>query len=82
MSDALEEQEYKFDCLHELKITFTDTRVRRYVADSYSTNALMVHLYLKQEEGKKLVRIIPYMMIREIEVTPTVIKALLNSKEQ
>lgn len=80
MTEKFEELEYEFDCLHELKITFTDTRVRKYEADSYSTNALMVHLYLKQGSGKRLVRMIPYMMIREIEVTPKVVRGLLKSK--
>jgi len=74
--EELPDLEYSFDCLQQLKITFTDSRIRKYLADSYSVNALMVHLY----RDKVLVRMIPYMMIREIEVSPKAVRALLTGK--
>ena len=72
--EDLRDLEYSFDSLQQLKITFTDSRIRKYVADAYSVNALMVHLY----RDKVLTRMIPYMMIREIEVSPKLIKGLLK----
>ena len=72
---------FEFEHTTELKIQFTDGRIREYVADAYSIGPLMVHLYVRVGDvaAGKLVRMIPYMMIREIEIIDTDVKGLLKT---
>ena len=75
-----EEIEYEFDSLKELTIEFTDRRTRIYWADSYSINSLMLHLYCKVGDKRKLVTMIPYMLVRNIEVTDQEVRGLIEAR--
>jgi hypothetical protein len=80
MMEDLEQLERDFDDTKELKVWFTSGLARTYDADSYSVDSLMLNLFMREGERKVLVRMIPYMMIREIEVKDKKIKGLLKAK--
>lgn len=79
--EDLEQLERDFDETKELKVWFTTGLARSYDADSYSVDSLMLNLFRRDGERKVLVRMIPYMGIREIEVKDKLIKGLLTEKK-
>ncbi len=72
---------YEFDQLRKLQIEFTDGRKRTYWADSYEVTSLMVHLFCTINGKRQTSHIIPYMLVRQIEVQDQEIKGLLKGKE-
>ncbi len=70
----------EFDRIRRLQIEFTDGRKRTYWADSYEVNSSMVHLFCTIEGEKSLSHMIPYMLIRHIEIMDPELKGLLKGK--
>jgi len=88
MTEVLDEKEvYEFEQTVKLLVEFSDGKKRTFVADSYDVNAVTIMLYLTDpvahspgRHGKRLVTMIPYMMVRSITVESPEIIGLLESK--
>jgi hypothetical protein len=81
MTELLDEKEfYEFEQTVKLLVEFSDGKKRTFVADSYDVNAVTIMLYLKWQKGKRLVTMIPYMMVRSITVETPEILGLLEEK--
>jgi len=73
-------QSFEFDQLQKLMVEFTDGRKRTYWADSYEVSSSMIHLFCTVNDKKKISHMIPYMMVRQIEVQDQEIRGLLRAK--